>query len=212
MKRKNKFFRINTRLNLFRLFIFYSFIFLLIYITSFIILNKNYYVNLLTSMTNSVVDSKYAPRGRIFDRNHKLLVDNKLVPVIYYLNINKDSNLNQIKEAYKLSKIIDIDISKLSLKMLKDFYLVTNNCDYLITDEEWDKYYLDEISHSDIYKMKIERIDDSIFNNYSIIDKKACYIYYLMNNGYSYEMKEIKKDKLTDDELVKFIDFIGNDS
>ena len=212
MKRKNKFFRINTRLNLFRLFIFYSFVFLLIYITSFIILNKNYYVNLLTSMTNSVVDSKYAPRGRIFDRNYKLLVDNKLVPVIYYLNINKDSNFNQIKDAYKLSKIIDIDISKLSLKMLKDFYLVTNNCDYLITDEEWDKYYLDEISHSDIYKMKIERIDDSIFDNYSIIDKKACYIYYLMNNGYSYEMKEIKKDKLTDDELVKFIDFIGNDS
>jgi cell division protein FtsI/penicillin-binding protein 2 len=122
-------------------------------------------------MTNSVVDSKYAPRGRIFDRNYKLLVDNKLVPVIYYLNTNKDNSTNQIKEAYKLAQIIDIDVSKLSLKMLKDFYLVSNNCDSLISDKEWDKYYLDELSYNDIYKMKLERIDESIFNDYSVIDK-----------------------------------------
>ena len=212
MKKKNKYFVINRRMNYFKSFLLFSFIFLLIYISSFIIFRKNYYKNLLTSMTNSVVDSKYAPRGRIFDRNYKLLVDNKLVPVIYYLNTNKDNSTNQIKEAYKLAKIIDIDVSKLSLKMLKDFYLVSNNCDSLISDKEWDKYYLDELSYNDIYKMKLERIDESIFNDYSVIDKKACYIYYLMNNGYYYEMKVIKKDRLTDDELVKFVDYIGNDS
>ena len=212
MKRKNKYILIDKRINYFQKIILVTFISLFLYFTNFIITNYNYYDEKLSSISNSIYNLKDAPRGRIYDRNYKLLVDNKINPSIFYFNFRKDNSTNQAKIAYKIAEIIDLDISKLTTKILKDYYMVFDNCDSLILEDEWDKYYYGEISSTDIYKLKLERIDNSIFNNYSDLDKKSAYIFYLMNNGYSYEKKLIKKDNISDSELAKFVEVIDASS
>lgn len=170
------------------------------------IVKNEYYLELLDNINNNTYLTKSAPRGRIYDRYGNLLVDNKLVPVLYYLNSNKNNSVEEIEIAKRLIKLIDVDYSRVSLRNLKDYYLIYNNCDYLIKDDEWDLLKSRKITNQDIYNMKINRLDENIFNNYSEEDKLLAYIYYLMHNGYSYEFKTIKKDNFTDKEISSISD------
>ena len=54
----------------------------------------------------------------------------------------------------------------------------------------------------DIYKLKIERVTDEDLSIYGDNDRKAAYIYTLMNTGYSYEEKVIKNDDVSDEEYA----------
>ena len=42
------------------------------------------YQEMLVSATEKFIEGDSTPRGRIYDRNYKLLVDNKAVKTIYY--------------------------------------------------------------------------------------------------------------------------------
>ena len=58
------------------------------------VFEKDTYKEKLVSATERTVTSSSAPRGRIYDRNYNILVDNKAVKTIYYINVdyNKISN------------------------------------------------------------------------------------------------------------------------
>ena len=165
------------------------------------IIKNDYYLKLLDNINNTTYLTKSAPRGRIFDRFGNLLVDNKLTPVLYYLNTTKNSSIDEINIAKELIKFVNIDYSKVTMRNIKDYYLAINDCNYLITDLEWQMLNNRKITNKDIYNIKIERLDENVLNNLSEEEKLIAYLYYLMNNGYSYEFKTIKKDNLTDKEI-----------
>lgn len=148
------------------------------------------------------------PRGKIYDRNYNVIVDNISIPVLYYLKPNKVDSISEIKYANFLSEIIDLDYSKLTERMLKDYWLIENASvsKELISEEEWQKYENRKLDDEDIYYLKLSRINEEELNKYDDIKRKAAYIYYLMNNGYSYEEKIIKKENLTDLELANISD------
>ena len=50
--------------------------------------------------------------------------------------------------------------------------------------------------------MKLDRITEEELNTLTEQDKKAAYIYYLMNKGYSSEEKIIKNKNVTDEEYA----------
>ena len=164
------------------------------------IIKNDYYLKLLDNINNTTSLTKSAPRGRIFDRFGNLLVDNKLTPVLYYLNTAKNSSIDEINIAKELIKFVNIDYSKVTMRNIKDYYLAINDCNYLITDLEWQMLNNRKITNKDIYNIKIERLDENVLNNLSEEEKLIAYLYYLMN-GYSYEFKTIKKDNLTDKEI-----------
>ena len=195
-----------NRINIFKRFIIISFFIIIIFLIKIILLDGSLYKDKYERIINASYLYKDAPRGRIYDRNHKLLVDNKLVAVLCYFKPNNIDSKELIDLAYKLSSLIEFDYSKLTDRNIKEFYLLLNDLDYLITDIEWNKYYNREISYNDIYELKINRIDDSMINNISIEDKKAAYIYYLLNNGYYYDIKIIKKDNFSDKEIAIILD------
>lgn len=181
------------------LFIYFIsvFIFVVIGITlsNIMVIKKDDYLEKLANKT--IVSSSYsAPRGRIYDRNYNLLVDNKAVKTIYYKREKNTSIEDMIKLSNKLSKVLDLDYSKVSIRMLKEYYLEKNkkSVDKLITEEEYNKVYERKLTTNDIYNLKISRITDEMLNNMSLEDKKSSYIFYLMNKGYSYEEKVIKKE------------------
>lgn len=161
--------------------------------------NKKYKEN-LNNLVYSTIEGESAPRGRIYDRNHKLLVDNVGIKSIYYKRKSGMSIDDEIEVAKMLSEVLDLDYENVTTSMIKDFYLVLNRntSDEKITEKEWEKLKQRKINSSDILLLKRERITEEELNN---VDKSVAYIYYLMNNGYSYQEKLIKKN-VTDSEYA----------
>ncbi len=187
-----------------------SFIIIIFFLFFYMIIKNNFYFLKYEYLTNSTFYYHDAPRGNIYDRNHKLIVSNKLIPVIYYIKNNNISINDEIKLSYKLSSILDFDYSKVTPRQLKSFLLTIFDGNSLITDMEWNLLNYKKISLDDIYNIKLHRIDDSIVNYASDDFKKAAYIYNLLSNGYIYDIKEIKKNNLTDLEISKVLDNISD--
>lgn len=175
------------------------------------ILKNSEYNDKLAMATEKTIESTSAPRGRIYDRNHKLLVDNEGIKTIYYKKQNGITTKEEIELAYEISNNIDIDYSKIDDNKLKDFYYKSHykECRKKITDEEWDLYNKRKLNDKDIDKLIYERLDNEI-SEYTDSDKKAAYIYYLMNKGYSYAEKVIKNSDVTDAEYAYISENIDN--
>lgn len=168
------------------------------------VLKNETYLAELTKSVEKTVEGSSAPRGRIYDRNYKLLVDNEAVNTIYYKKEKGITTEEEIKMAYKVSQMLDLDYEKLTTRSFKNFWYINHKeeANTKITDEEWSKYNQRKLDSSDIKELIFERITDEDLNIYNDEDKKAAYIYYLMNKGYSYAEKTIKNSEVTDEEYA----------
>ena len=158
------------------------------------IINKNYYINKYNEINKIVNISNNVKRGRILDKNGKILVDNKGVRSLIFNEYL--GNIDKIYLANLLSNIIDYDEFNISEDDINNWYIKKYNNELLS--------YLDNSIIKD-YKSKL--ITEFDYNNYlyklidnNKINKKEAYIYKLLNTGYSYENKIIKKN-ITDKEL-----------
>ncbi|MEE3342468.1 MAG: penicillin-binding protein 2 [Bacilli bacterium] len=166
--------------------------------------NEKYKEKLVLS-TEKIIEGSSTPRGRIYDRNYNLLVDNKAVKTIYYKKPENVTTKDEMKLAYKISSFLSVDYNKLSDRMLKTFWY-KNNVDKAkakITKKEWNKYEERKINDDDIDTMIYDRITKEELDKYEEKDRKAAYIYYLMNKGYSYAEKIIKNKDVTDAEYAE---------
>ena len=167
------------------------------------IYNKDNYVKKLENKTINYVEGASAPRGRIIDRNGKILVDNTGIKTVFYTKLKDISLKDELNIARKLASIINIPINENSLK---NYYLVThNNGDDLITNEEYEKYKERKLSSEDLKRLKNERIKEEDLNSLSEEEKESATIYDLMNKGYSYQKKLILKG-ISDEEYSLLID------
>lgn len=190
----------------------YKVLIVLIFIVLSILVGYLFYVQVIRcdffkekvkKATVKVVLGDSAPRGRIYDRNCKLIVDNIAVKSIVYKK-NGLSTSEEVDLAYKIGSMIDVNYSKLSESDLRYFWLI-NNYDVaysFITDQEYSLLEERKIDSETIEKYKLERIPKSNLDSYSDVDKEAAYIYKLMNSGYNYAEKVIKKDNVTDSEYA----------
>ena len=183
---------------------------LLISLYNIQIINNSYYVSKVEKMNTKIIEGTTAPRGRIYDRNGNLIVDNVGVNVIYYKKEAGIKTKDEINLSYTLAEILIVDYTKLTINNLKDFWIKNNNelASKLITEEEYENYKKRILSTDDIYNLKLERIDEQI-KNYNELDKEAAYIYFLMNEGYSYAEKVIKRNPL-DEEYAKVAENLDN--
>lgn len=170
------------------------------------------YQSKLTVATEKTVEGTSAPRGRIYDRNYNLLVDNEAVKTIYYKKQTGITTKEEITLAYKIADMIEVDYSPLSTYRLKNFYYQNNfeSCQALITNEERDQYKKRKLTDKDLLDLIFSRITEEDLSNYTEIDKEAAYIYYLMNKGYSYAEKIIKNKNVSEVEYAKISENIDN--
>ena len=157
----------------------------------------------LKKLTKKIVYGPSAPRGRIYDRNGKLIVDNEPLKVIYYKRPKNVKTKDEIEIAYKLSGMISLD-NHIGEDDLKEFWMINNKekAKEKITKKEWKKYRERKIKDDDIKKLQKERITEDDLKIYNDDDKKAAYIYTLMNTGYSYAEKTIKNENVSDEEYA----------
>ena len=168
------------------------------------VVGKEKYSLKLENLTKTVIYGETAPRGRIYDRNGKLIVDNIPSKVIYYKKPPGITTKEEIKIAYKLAPMIELDFNKLNDYDYKVFW-IKNHEDKAkdkLTDEKGQKHEERKLTSDDIYELKIERVTTEDLAEYDDLDKKAAYIYTLMNTGYSYDEKVIKNENVTDEEYA----------
>lgn len=159
----------------------------------------------LKRLTKRIVDGPSTPRGRIYDRNGKIIVDNESVKTIYYKKQNMVTAKEEIALAYKLGNYIDVDYTKLSDDAIRTFWVKTNlkKARAKIKDSEWKKVKMRKMTSDDIYKLEKKRITDEELEKLTDDDREAAYIYFLMNKGYSYAEKTIKNEDVTDEEFAR---------
>lgn len=162
---------------------------------------------LLVALENSsqkLITGSSSPRGRIYDRNYNLLVDNEAIKTIYYKKEKGVTIQEEIDLAYQMADILEIDVSKQTITNLKNFWLLLNEeeAQKLITEEERREYRERKLDDDDILKLKLERIQEEDLQSLSEKDKEASYIYVLMNKGYSYAEKIIKNKNVSEEEYA----------
>ena len=168
------------------------------------ILSRDEYTVSLERAVEKRVESTSAPRGRIYDRNYNLLVDNVAIKTIYYKKENNITTKEEVELAYKVADLIEVDYSSLTDYRLKNFWYVQNkeNAKKKITDKEWKLNKERKLSDDDIVDLIFERITEEELSKFEDRDKEAAYIYYLMNKGYSYAEKVIKSKDITEKEYA----------
>ena len=175
------------------------------------VLRSDEYIEELAYRSEKTIESSSAPRGRIYDRNYNLLVDNEGIKTIYYKKPSDVTTEGEIELAYTIASNINVDYSRVNDTRLKTFYYKSNyeECRKKITDEEWDLYSKRKLDDNDIVDLIYERLDDEI-KGYDELDKEAAYIYYLMNKGYSYAEKIIKNSDVSEEEYAYISENIDN--
>lgn len=158
------------------------------------LIDKDKYNDKLLALTNKSITLNSSPRGRIYDRNYNVIVDNKAINTIVYKKEKGTTNREMIELAYTVSPHLNLDVSRLTLRAKKEFYLVKypDKCKKKIKSSEYEKVKQRKLSNKDIEELKIERISLDELNVFKDEDLKTAYLYYLMNNGYTYEEKVIR--------------------
>ncbi len=149
------------------------------------IFKHNYYYEQYLSYTNKIVEGLSAPRGRILDRNGKVLVDNVGINTIIFHQLDE---IKPLEIAHKLNSIIEV--SPATEEEQKEYYLKYEETDNLLTKEENELYKKRKLTTKEIEQLKLNRIN----LNYTEEEQKIIKIYYLLTTGYSYDSKIIQKN------------------
>ena len=167
------------------------------------LIDKDKYNDKLLALTNKSITLNSSPRGRIYDRNYNVIVDNKAINTIVYKKEKGTTNKEMIELAYTVSPHLNLDVSRLTLRAKKEFYLAKypDKCKKKIKSSEYEKVKQRKLSNKDIEELKVERISLDELNVFKDGDLKTAYLYYLMNNGYTYEEKVIRNGA-TDEEFA----------
>lgn len=149
------------------------------------VFKHNYYYNKYLQVSNKIVYGLNAPRGRILDRNGKVLVDNIGVNTIVFHHLD---NIKVKDIAIILNNIIEVEPAGIDYQ--KKYYLLYEETDSLLTKEEQDLYNRRKLTLKEIEDIKLSRIKPT----YTKEEQKLITLYYLLTDGYSYDSKIIKED------------------
>lgn len=124
------------------------------------LIDKDKYNDKLLALTNKSITLNSSPRGRIYDRNYNVIVDNKAINTIVYKKEKGTTNKEMIELAYTVSPHLNLDVSRLTLRAKKEFYLAKypDKCKKKIKSSEYEKVKQRKLSNKDIEELKIERI------------------------------------------------------
>lgn len=164
------------------------------------IVNNNKYDEMAKLVNDRIVSSNNTLRGRILDAKGNVLVDNKGIKVLIYTKIPGIKEVNEIDIAEKIAGVIHIENYSVSDYQIRDFIYKKNrkDIDSLVNSLTYKKYKERKMGEKDFLNYKYSLITDEMIKE---VNNLAVYIYNLMNKGYSYQDKVIKKN-ISDEEFT----------
>ncbi len=168
------------------------------------VMKTSHYQKNVDRLTQNIIEGSTAPRGRIYDRHHRLIVDNEPSKIIYYKKQQAITSQEEIQLAYEVGSLIQVDFSHLTDTNLRKFWVTKypKKVNKKITDKEWKALEERKLTSEKINSYKLERITEEELAALTDVDREAAMIYTLMNKGYASQEKIIKKSDITDQEYA----------
>ncbi|XOT26066.1 peptidoglycan D,D-transpeptidase FtsI family protein [Bacillus subtilis subsp. subtilis] len=131
-----------------------------------------------------------APRGKMYDRNQKVAVDNQSVPEIVYVSTSSTKTEDKIKTAKRLASFIHIDTEFLKERDLRDYWIAAHpkKAAALLKESE------SNLKGDQAYKLQIERVPDQELKVIQQDDEEmeTAAIYTRFSSGNAYEPQIVK--------------------
>ncbi|PFG14488.1 peptidoglycan D,D-transpeptidase FtsI family protein [Bacillus sp. es.036] len=156
--------------------------------------------------TDNVEAKTTSPRGMMFDRYGRVVVDNKPTFIITYTKTQGTTQQEKLEVAEHLSKYIEKGTEKLTERDLKDYWIITRpkEARSKLSDKE-----TKDLSDKDAYQLQLDRIKESDLNKISKKELEIAAIKREMDGGYALSSQTIKQD-LTKDEIAEVSEHLSD--
>ncbi|GEK33933.1 peptidoglycan D,D-transpeptidase FtsI family protein [Kurthia sibirica] len=198
---------LSLRMNILFFTIFILFSGLVIRLGYMQIVKGDEYAKQLEKTEEATVNTS-VPRGRIFDRNGKILVDNKPKNAITYTKYSTTTSDEMLKMAKKLGALIKMDTSRIAERDKLDYWMIKypKQAKAKITDEEELKILGNGLKageqQNEIDGIVRSRITPKELKLLTKKDLQIVAIYSKMVAGYNLSPQIIKSDKVSDKEFA----------
>ncbi|MFC4411114.1 peptidoglycan D,D-transpeptidase FtsI family protein [Chungangia koreensis] len=151
--------------------------------------------------TEEIPVNTSVPRGRIYDKYGRILVDNEPKNAITYTKMQDTKQTDMLEIAKKLAKLIDLKSDRVTLRDKQDFW-ITNNRDAAYEkvpeDEQKEIQAIEDLSEKEVQqeidKRVRERITQEELDTLTETDLEVLAIYREMLSGYALAPQIIKSD------------------
>ncbi|MDH4420458.1 penicillin-binding protein 2 [Bacillus sp. AFS054943] len=153
------------------------------------------YKNEVEKKENSTI-SNPVPRGKIFDRYGRPVVDNTAVRTITFTKMKGSTAEDRQKTAEKLAGLIEVPIDKLTDRDKKDYWLALHKeeAKEKITNKDRQELKNNKIDEKELDERQRSRVTEEEINQLSAKDLEILAIRSKMDGGYAMTPQVIKKD------------------
>ena len=210
-QRKHIAFRMNFLF--FSIFVLFS---LLIFRLGYLQIVKGEDYSRALERTEEIPVNTSVPRGRIFDRMGRVLVDNDPKNAITYTKMTSTSSADMLKVAEQLAVLIEQETKRVTNGDKRDFWILKNSEAALkkVTQKEQEALEKDsplsriELQR-EINKLTRERITEEEINSFTEEELEVLAIYREMMSGYAYSPQIVKSGNVTEEEFATVSEHLG---
>ncbi|RUL56982.1 penicillin-binding protein 2 [Lysinibacillus antri] len=160
--------------------------------------------------TEEIAVNTSVPRGRIFDRYGRILVDNEPENAITYTKMQTTTTTEMLEIAEQLAMLIEQPIDRITLRDKLDFWILKNKetaYAKVSKDDETKIRANEELEEKqvqqEIDRLVRERITDEELNQLTPFELEVLAIYREMASGYNLSPQIIKSENVTDIEFAR---------
>ncbi|MGQ0438050.1 penicillin-binding protein, partial [Bacillus sp. B-TM1] len=153
------------------------------------------YKNEVERKENSTI-SNPVPRGKIFDRYGRAVVDNAAVRTITFTKMKGSTAEARLETAKKLADLIEVPTDKLTDRDKKDYWLAIHKeeAKEKITNKDRQAFKDKKIDDKELDERQRSRVTEEEVNQLSAKDLEILAIKSKMDGGYAMTPQVIKKD------------------
>ncbi|WP_042463845.1 peptidoglycan D,D-transpeptidase FtsI family protein [Neobacillus dielmonensis] len=143
------------------------------------------------------------PRGKMYDRHLRLMVDNTPKSAITFTNEGFNSR-QMLETAERLANLIVKNTDKVTDRDKRDYWILKNpeRANAKITKPERNLYTSKKLSDNDLYRLKLERITNEELAEITDKELEVLAIYKNFNSGYKFTSQIVKNEGVTDEEVA----------
>lgn len=150
-----------------------------------------------------VTVSNPVPRGVMYDRDMRVVVDNVPIRAITFTNEGFTTQ-EMLQTAEKLAQLIDKKTDKVSEMDKRHFWIMKNPklAETKITKKEKDLYIAEKLTDIELYKLKRDRITSEELASFTDADLEVMAIFKEFTSGYKFTSQIVKNEDVTDEEFA----------
>ncbi|MET3696624.1 cell elongation-specific peptidoglycan D,D-transpeptidase [Bacillus oleivorans] len=152
--------------------------------------------------TEEITVNNSVPRGKMIDRNGKVIVDNIPLNAITYTQAQYADQNEMLEVAKRLALLIEKDTKGLTEREKKDFWLMSypEEAEALITDQ--DRQDLKDKKIDSLYQVQLERVTEDHIKSLTKEELEVAAIYFEFIGGYALTPQIVKNENVTAEEFA----------